>query len=86
MAQKLCRIIMFHGELVTFNFHFTETQKVPTFMIFGPSGHLHDSQNQLFWTLGPPMLSRNTNTFICREILFREISEYRASKIMEKRI
>ena len=35
MAQKLRIIILLHGELVTFNFHFPETQKVFMLTIFG---------------------------------------------------
>ena len=33
MAHKLCIIILLHGELVVFNFHFSKIQKVIIFMI-----------------------------------------------------
>ena len=52
-AQKLHRIILLHFGLVTFRFHLGTLRKVIIFMIFGPRGHVHDSQNQLFLTLVP---------------------------------
>ena len=41
IAQKLLRIILLHGELVTFNFHFPKAQKVLISVSFGLSGHVH---------------------------------------------
>ena len=51
VAQKLRRIILLHGELVTFHFHLSKNPKVFISMTFGPSGHVHDPQNQLLLTL-----------------------------------
>ena len=49
MAQKPRRIILLHFVLVTVRVHFGKTQKPFMFMVFGPSGHDYDSQNQLFY-------------------------------------
>ena len=35
VAQKLCRIILL-------NFHFPKNRKILSFMLFGPSGNVHD--------------------------------------------
>ena len=51
ITQKLRIIILLHGELVTFNFRFPKIPKVFSFMIFGPSAHVHDPKKQLFLTL-----------------------------------
>ena len=48
IAQKLHTL---HGALVTFNFHFPQTQKVFVFMIFGPSTNVLGPQNPLFLSL-----------------------------------
>ena len=48
LAEKLHRIILLDLGLVTFRIHFGKTQQVINFMFFGPSGHDHDSPNQLF--------------------------------------
>ena len=55
-------------------------------MIFGPSGHVHDPQNQLFLTLGTPRYlkkhKKNPETFL--GTLFGEISESQKSKNLDK--
>ena len=51
VAQKLRRIILLHSRLVSFRSHFPKVRKVIIFMIFGPSGNVHDSQIQLCLTL-----------------------------------
>ena len=48
VAQKLRRIIQLHIGLETFTFHFPKNQKNIISMIFGTSGHIDESQNQLF--------------------------------------
>ena len=49
LAQKLCRIILLHFGLVTFMIHFRNPRKPSIFMVFGPIGRDHDSQNSDFW-------------------------------------
>ena len=51
LTQKLHRIILLQFGLVTFRIHFRKTRKPFMFMVSGPGGHDHDSQNQLFSTL-----------------------------------
>ena len=58
VAPKLRRIILLLFGLITFKFHFGKIQKVIIFMTFGPSGHDHDLQSQLFLTLDPPNQSK----------------------------
>ena len=53
-GPKLRTIILLHCGLVTFTFHFGRNQKVRMRMFFGPGGHDHDFQNQLFLFLGTP--------------------------------
>ena len=53
-GHKLHRIMLVHVELVTFNFHFPQIQKLFMFMIFGPGGHVHDPWNKLFLTFETP--------------------------------
>ena len=69
--------MLLHGELVTCNFHFLKTRKVFMFMLFGPSGNVHDPQNQLFLTVDPPNslqeYKENTNSF--KQVFVGEISE-----------
>ena len=45
---ELSRIILLHIGLMTLHFHFPPIRKVIIFMIFGPSGHVHDFQNRVF--------------------------------------
>ena len=45
-------IILLHGELVTFNFHFPQIRKVVMFMICGHCVNVHDPQRQLFLFFG----------------------------------
>ena len=51
-GQKLRRMVLLHGEQLTF--HFPKKQKVFVFMIFGSSRDVHDPQKQLFLTLDTP--------------------------------
>ena len=60
VAQKLCIIVLLRLGLVTFGFHFGEIRKVFIFMIFGPSGHVHLPQNQLFLILDTPNYSKQS--------------------------
>ena len=46
IARKLRRIIMLHSGLRTFKIHVGKTSKVNIFMVVGPGGRVHDSQNQ----------------------------------------
>ena len=54
VARKLRRIVLFRFGLMNFMIHFRETRKPIIFMVFGPSGCDHDSQNQLFFILETP--------------------------------
>ena len=54
IGQTLRRIILLHLGLVTFRIHFRKIRKPFIFMVFGPSGRDHDSQNQLYLILGTP--------------------------------
>ena len=48
-ASKLHRIIMLHFGLVSFRIRVVmKIRKSFMFMVLGPSGHDHDSQNQLY--------------------------------------
>ena len=47
-ARKLHRTILLHFGLVTFNFHFPETQNLLMFVISRPTGHDHGPPSQLF--------------------------------------
>ena len=58
LAQKVCRTILLRFGLVAFRFHFEKPRKLLMFMVFGPSGRDHDSQNQLFLTLQTPRYSK----------------------------
>ena len=49
MSRQLRRMTLIHLGLLTFRFHFGKTRQVIFFMIFGPGGRDHDSQNQLLW-------------------------------------
>ena len=55
-AQKLRRIILLHGELITFSVLFPKIRKVFVFMMFGASGNVHGTQIPLFLTLDTPRL------------------------------
>ena len=44
---------MLLGDLVSVNFLVSEVPQVFIFIIFGPSGHVHGSQEPLFLTLDP---------------------------------
>ncbi len=42
-------------------------------MVFGPSGHVHDPQNQLYLNLGPPHFVKQTHqekVAICPNVFF----------------
>ena len=58
VAQKLCRIILLHFGVVTFRIPFGKTRTPFIFMVFGPSGRDHDSQNQLCLITETPNDSR----------------------------
>ena len=67
VSHKLRRIILPHFGLVAFRLHSPEIKQVIVFMIFEPSGHVHDSHNQLFLTLETPncfkKYKKNTKPF-----------------------
>ena len=46
--------ILLHCEQITFRFHFPNIRNILIFMIVGPSGRDHDSENQLYLTLETP--------------------------------
>ncbi len=56
IAGKLRSIIPLRFGLVTFRFHYWKTPKSLIFMIVGPGGRDHDSQNQYHLSLETPGL------------------------------
>ena len=62
IAPKLRRIILLDFGLVTFRFHFGKIRKPVIFMIFGPGGRVHDSQNQLLKSLETPTIQETNDS------------------------
>ena len=74
-SKELRRNIKNPGELVMFIFHFPKTQNVLMFMIFGPSGNVHDPQNCcLLWARQITFVINTTKYNIIEQTLFGEIS------------
>ena len=46
VSQQLHGIILLHGEPLTFRLHSPKTRTVIIFILFGPSGNVHDRPNQ----------------------------------------
>ena len=54
LTEMVRRMILLHFGLMTFRIHYWKTRKPLIFMVLGPGGHDHDSQNQLFLILKAP--------------------------------
>ena len=60
IARKLHRIILPHSGLVSFRFHHWKYPTSLTFMVLGPGGRDHDSQNQYDLSLETPGHSKES--------------------------
>ena len=84
-AQKLRRIILLHGELLTFNLYFLKIHKVFISMMFGPSGNVHDPQKPLFLTSAlQNYFKTRRNAQYFPNILFWKIWESQKTNMLEK--
>ena len=76
-GKKLPRNIKIYGGLVVFNFPFPKIPNVFMFVIFGPSGHVHDLQKPLFLNLVPPNYSKQFKknpTLFSKQIVFGNLN------------
>ena len=75
-AQKLHRITLLNLRLATFDFHFQKIKNVCIFMIFEPSGNVHDSRNHYsrLWANQITRKNSRRNTKSFKEILCWEMS------------
>ena len=83
MARKLRRIIPFHFGLVIFRFRSPKNEKDFMFMIFEPSGRVHDSQKPITLKFGYTKLLQIiqdetktvSKTWVCWDLRILEIEQ-----------